>query len=326
MMSKIDQQRSLVIDITYQCNCTCRYCRWGSGDESEWEGCYLEKILVPGKQLEAISVNRVVLSGGEPLLHPEIELIIEYYSCLVDDVVLITNGLLASPECLINLERHGLTGLAFSIDSLNKYDLKLTRDMSTRQVDVVLSNLRLIAQIVGRENSGLEIGINAVVSSPTVKLETVRQLIESAMEMKLAYVKFQPIFDDGYTRRNAPDLMLDASHTEELGRIAEWIQFNKCPIPTNPAYFWLTVSATLNGARLDGASCGLRDRGALLYRNQYHFCAWLNEPILGTMEQMDDLTVSAARSSFIATSANCDTGSHCYCLQAMNHRWRLLNE
>lgn len=326
MASKIGQQRSLVIDITYQCNCTCRYCRWGSSDESERENFCLEKILVPEKQLEVISVNRVVLSGGEPILHPEIERIIEYYSCLVDDVILITNGLLASPESLINLERHGLTGLAFSIDSLNEYDLKLIRDMSARQVKIVLTNLRLIAQVVGRENSGLEIGINAVVSSPTVKLETIRQLIESAMEIKLAYVKFQPIFDDGSTRRNAPDLMLDASHTEELERIADWIQLNKYPISTNPANFWLTIATTLNGARLDGASCGLRERGALLYWDQYHFCAWLNEPILGTLEQMDDSTVSAARSSFIAAAANCDTGPHCYCLQAMNHRWRLLNE
>ena len=50
---------------------------------------------------------------------------------------------------------------------------------------------------------------------------------------------------------------------------------------------WLTMAAMLNGSKLDGTSCGLRDRQTLLYRGKYHFCAWLENPTLGKVGATD---------------------------------------
>ncbi len=52
----------------------------------------MAEVLVPKETLAALETQRVVISGGEPLLHPEINEILGYYHDLVDDVVVITNG------------------------------------------------------------------------------------------------------------------------------------------------------------------------------------------------------------------------------------------
>ena len=91
-LPKIENQTSLVVDVTYLCNYTCNYCRWGSSDTPGRVHHPLDNILADPLELEAIGVERVILSGGEPMLHPEILQIVSHYSRLVEDVILITNG------------------------------------------------------------------------------------------------------------------------------------------------------------------------------------------------------------------------------------------
>ena len=117
-LPKIDSQKNMVIDVTYVCNYTCNYCRWGSSDTPGRFHQKLEDILVDRKELESIGVERIVLSGGEPLLHPKINQIVHHFSNLVEDVILITNGWLADLSKIQILIDYGLTGVAFSIDSV----------------------------------------------------------------------------------------------------------------------------------------------------------------------------------------------------------------
>ena len=86
---------TMVIDITYLCNYSCHYCRWGSKKTEGRVHKSLESILASSKDLELIGTQRIVLSGGEPLLHPEINAIVSHYSKIVEEVVLISNGWLA---------------------------------------------------------------------------------------------------------------------------------------------------------------------------------------------------------------------------------------
>ena len=56
LLPKIDSQKNMVIDVTYVCNYTCNYCRWGSSDTPGRFHQKLEEILVDRKELESIGV------------------------------------------------------------------------------------------------------------------------------------------------------------------------------------------------------------------------------------------------------------------------------
>lgn len=323
-LPKIDRQCSIVVDVTYMCNFTCNYCRWGSKNTLGGEHRPLNQILADPSELEAIGVERVVLSGGEPLLHPEIIQIVRYYARIVDDVILITNGWLADHDRIIALVSEGLTGLAFSIDSIDTTALIKTRDMTDSQVARCLENFQTISESRIDGFIDIELGIISVVTAENSTVVDVMQLLDWAQLHKLDYVKFTQIFDDGFAGVNAPYLLLDIQHATQLDIVAEYLENNPPIITTNLPTFWRTMAMTLRGARIDGASCGLRDRQGILYHSRYHFCAWMNEPVMGEIGSTTPTSVNRGRERFSYFSANCKTGPHCHCLQSLSHEWKIL--
>ncbi len=71
---------SLIVDVTYRCNARCSYCRWGDGRTSERRDPAVADLCVAPELLRAASVWRVVLSGGEPLLHPQLADVLAHYT------------------------------------------------------------------------------------------------------------------------------------------------------------------------------------------------------------------------------------------------------
>jgi len=324
-LPKIDRQRNMVVDVTYLCNYSCNYCRWGSAETPGRIHHSLDSILAEPGDLEAIGVERVVLSGGEPLLHPHIIEIVKYYSRLVDDVILITNGWLADIERVLMLISEGLTGLAFSIDSIDEAVLVKTRDMTGQQFARTLTNFEAICEARLEGKLELELGVNAVISAENASVKDIVQLLDWAQSNNLDYVKFNQIFDDGFAGQHAPNLLLNEEHASQLNSIAEHLENNPPTILSNPPIFWRTMAAMLQGARLDGGSCGLGNRQAILFHGRYHFCAWIDEPVLGEIGSTTTATVDAARGCFGPASASCKTGPHCHCLQSIGHEWELLD-
>jgi len=243
---------------------------------------------------------------------------------LVDDVILITNGWLADRDRIIALVSEGLTGLAFSIDSIDATTLAKTRDMTDSQVTRSLENLQMISESRIGKIIDIELGVISVVTAENSTVDDVLQLLDWAQLHKLDYVKFTQIFDDGFAGVNAPDLLLGVQHATQLDRVAEHLENDPPIITTNLPTFWRTIATTLRGARIDGASCGLRDRQAILYQGRYHFCAWINEPVLGEIGSTTPTSVKRGRERFSYASANCETGPHCHCLQSTSHEWKIL--
>ena len=78
---------TMVVDITYFCDATCKYCQWGNSKTPGRVPIDLDKILIQilaRRTLENLKINRIVLS--EPRLHPHCSQIIEYYKKLVNNV------------------------------------------------------------------------------------------------------------------------------------------------------------------------------------------------------------------------------------------------
>lgn len=105
--------------VTEACNSRCKTCAvWRHKGEPDEPTDLWNNVL---SQLGASGVNYVCLSGGEPLLRPDLDdLVRAAHAAGMTSVEVASNGLLLTGERLDQLVAAGLTGLHLSVDGLNE--------------------------------------------------------------------------------------------------------------------------------------------------------------------------------------------------------------
>ncbi len=112
----------LAINLTRRCNLACEHCyldadtlQNGSPDElSRAEICrLLDDIASRNNEI------MVVLTGGEPLIRPDLELLINHGSHLGLSMVVGTNGVMLTDKRVQSLKLAGALGMGISVDSLD---------------------------------------------------------------------------------------------------------------------------------------------------------------------------------------------------------------
>jgi radical SAM protein with 4Fe4S-binding SPASM domain len=101
--SPIPSLRYLEFQITDRCNLHCRHCYIGDGLHQDLP---LEKIFKVLKEFEEIQGLRLLLSGGEPLLHPHFWEINEILREYPFRSILLSNGTLITKEAAEKLRVH----------------------------------------------------------------------------------------------------------------------------------------------------------------------------------------------------------------------------
>jgi len=307
-------ETSLIVDATYRCNARCHYCRWGDGSTGERRDAEVAELCVPVELLRAAGITRVVVSGGEPLLHPGLSDVLSHYrSTGVSQRVVITNGLLASAGRLSGARAAGATGFAFSLDAAEATAALATRAFSPAQLAVALAHLADAGRLA--EKLRFELTVNCVLSAANCDVGVLRDLAVVVTERGATALKFQPIFDDGYLGQNAAHLRLEHRHAEVIRRIG--VEAATWPIPVNPAGFFEDLAAHCEGRRLAGPSCGLGRRTFVLRAGRLVVCPWV-----GTTGADSVAGIAALVADFDAVTVSCGTGAHCFCLQPTGHRWR----
>ncbi len=156
--------RDLRISVIDRCNFRCPYCmpaeqfhhsyqflnknEWLSFDEIE----RLARIFV------ALGVRKLRLTGGEPLLRPDVDLLISRLNMIkgVEDLALTTNGSHLS-SWAIRLKRSGLRRLTISLDTLHNQIFKFLSGNQGNVTDV-------LSGIKAAETAGFKrIKINSVI-------------------------------------------------------------------------------------------------------------------------------------------------------------------
>jgi MoaA/NifB/PqqE/SkfB family radical SAM enzyme len=99
-----------------RCNLSCAYC---NEHDKVSEPVPLAAMLERVDALSALGTSIVTLSGGEPLLHPDLDDIIRRIRGRGMMATLVTNGYLLSPERIARLNRAGLDNLQLSIDNIH---------------------------------------------------------------------------------------------------------------------------------------------------------------------------------------------------------------
>lgn len=104
--------RYLELQITSRCNLRCRHCYIGDTEAQELPVDQVRSVL---REFERMQGLRVLLTGGEPLLHSRFDEINELLPDFFLRTVLFTNGLLLKPATLRRLKVHEIQ---VSIDGL----------------------------------------------------------------------------------------------------------------------------------------------------------------------------------------------------------------
>jgi len=98
-----------------RCNLSCTYC---NEFDNFSQPVPTDEMLHRIDLLAALGTAAITISGGEPLLHPELDEIIRRIRRHGILAGLITNGYLLTPERINRLNRAGLDQLQISIDNV----------------------------------------------------------------------------------------------------------------------------------------------------------------------------------------------------------------
>ncbi|MBI2956750.1 MAG: radical SAM protein [Acidobacteria bacterium] len=134
-----------------RCNLSCAYC---NEYDDHSKPVPLEVMLARIDRLASFGTSIITLSGGEPLLHPELDAIIRRIRQHGRLAGLITNGYLLTAERIERLNRAGLDHLQISIDNV------LPDEVSKKSLKVLDKKLELLA-----EHADFHVNINSVLGS-----------------------------------------------------------------------------------------------------------------------------------------------------------------
>lgn len=136
---------------TRRCNLSCQYCNEFDDRSAPVP---TPELLERIDCLADLGTGIVTLSGGEPLLHPDLDAIISHIRRRGAIATLITNGYLLTRERIRRLNRAGLDHLQISIDNVQP------DNVSKKSLKVLQSKLEWLAEV-----GEFEVTVNSVVGA-----------------------------------------------------------------------------------------------------------------------------------------------------------------
>ncbi len=174
-----------------RCNLSCRYC---NEYDDVSKPVPLDVVQQRIDRLAALGTSITCISGGEPLLHPELDDILRHVRSHGMIAGLITNGYLLTRERIERLNRAGLEHLQISIDNIQP------DDVSKKSLKVLDKKLQLLA-----ENAEFHTNINSVVGggirNPQDALVIARRALELGFTSTVGIIHDS----DGQLRPLTPD-------------------------------------------------------------------------------------------------------------------------
>ena len=140
------------LEITTFCNMKCPGCYRGCNrSDNKQEHFPLERLKKEILMLKKIrNCQTITISGGEPLIHPQILEIVRFIKKEGMNPVIFTNGSLITKDLLIKLKSAGLTGMEIRVDSLreNAPDEVELNNLRQKYADLVYSVGGLILSFI----------------------------------------------------------------------------------------------------------------------------------------------------------------------------------
>jgi len=152
-----------------RCNLACGYCNEYDGSSKPVPLDLMKKRL---DKLAELGTSIVTISGGEPMMHPDLDLIIRHIRSHGMIAGLISNGYYFTPDRIKRLNDAGLEYLQISIDNVNP------DEVSRKSLRVLDKKLRYLA-----EHADFHININSVIGGGIKQPEDALTVAERAVEL-----------------------------------------------------------------------------------------------------------------------------------------------
>jgi MoaA/NifB/PqqE/SkfB family radical SAM enzyme len=152
-----------------RCNLACTYC---NEYDDVSKPVALETMYERIDRLGALGTSIITISGGEPLLHPELDEVIRRIRKNGAIAGMITNGYLLVPERIQRLNAAGLDHMQISIDNVNP------DDVSKKSLKVLDKKLQMLS-----ERAEFHVNINSVVGGGTRNPDDALTISHRAIEL-----------------------------------------------------------------------------------------------------------------------------------------------
>lgn len=110
--------RSVLIHITLRCNLKCVHCYVGEKKNLDLPLTVIKKFIPEFYNMQGL---RVLLSGGEPLMHPQFKELLKFIGQFPIRIMLLTNGTLMKPE-LVEYIKEYVHEVQISIDGIESHN------------------------------------------------------------------------------------------------------------------------------------------------------------------------------------------------------------
>src|SRR3954464_5521777 len=164
-----------------RCNLACTYC---NEYDDVSDPVPVDEMLRRIDHLGRLGTSVITISGGEPLLHPELDQIVARIRKTGAIAGMITNGYLLMPDRIQRLNKAGLDHMQISIDNV------MPDEVSKKSLKVLDKKLQMLA-----EHAELHVNINSVVGAggknPQDALTVARRAVE------LGFTSTMGIIHDG---------------------------------------------------------------------------------------------------------------------------------
>lgn len=183
----------LRISLTDNCNFRCTYCM--PQEEMKWmpsaKLMTADEIFQMAEIFVSLGVKKIRLTGGEPLVRKDFDLILAHLAMLPIELTLTTNGILLDRH-LDNLKSAGVKSINISLDSL---DREVFKNLTKRDQFVhVWDNILLML------NHGFRIKINAVALHGIIEKEVLAFIqVTQKLPLHVRFIEFMPFAGNHWT-------------------------------------------------------------------------------------------------------------------------------
>lgn len=200
------------IEITTACNLQCRHCRVPTTSPNFTSLSLFRKII---QNLVKIDIPYLTLSGGEPLLHPNLFQFLDIsFENDIEQVGIMTNAIVLNDKMLNKLEkykRYGEVCIGTSIDGFQEI-----HDWYRNKRGAFSKTLESVKKLVQRD---FEVGINVTIHKRNFR--TIYELLDFLSTLNITTIRIRPVLPVGKAENNKDillnkDELVDVAHQLKL--------------------------------------------------------------------------------------------------------------
>ena len=194
-------------EVTRSCNLSCVHCRAAAGCGPYPGELSVEKCFQLVDEIAAVSSPVIILTGGEPLLRPDIFDIASYGTNKGLRMVMATNGTLVNPATAKKMIQSGIKRVSISIDGKDA----ASHDGFRQEKEAFAGAMTGIATL---KDAGMEFQINTTIT--TANLKQIKDILELAKKLGAAAHHIFLLVPTGRGKELAGQAITAANYEETL--------------------------------------------------------------------------------------------------------------